>query len=102
MTKGQRGCVTPPDRYAVLSLLEGVEFEDRSGELGQGPRRITYLWPGRTGTEYVLVHFSFQNPVVFAVSSDGDVADLYRRVRGKEHPTLKGELSEGYKAFLER
>ena len=28
------------------------------------------------------------------------LANLYYRITGKEHPTLKGELSEGYKAFL--
>ena len=36
-----------------------------------------------------------------SVSTDGDVADLYYRITGKEHPTLKGELSADYKAFLE-
>ena len=41
------------------------------------------------------------NPAVFMVRSDGDVADLYRRITGKEHRTLKGEMSEEYKAFLE-
>ena len=34
--------------------------------------------------------------------SPGDIADLYRRVTGKQHPTLKGDLSADYKAFLER
>ena len=29
------------------------------------------------------------------------LADLYRRITGKEHPKLKGKLSEEYKAFLE-
>ena len=32
--------------------------------------------------------------------TEGDVADLCRRITGKEHPTLKGELSDDYKAFL--
>ena len=31
---------------------------------------------------------------------DGDAADLYRRITGKKHPTLKGEMSAEYKAFL--
>ena len=35
------------------------------------------------------------------VLTDGDAADLYRRITGKKHPMLKGELSEEYKAFLE-
>lgn len=42
------------------------------------------------------------NPSVFRVRSNGDIADLYRRITGKEHPTLKGELNEGYTAFLKR
>ena len=35
-----------------------------------------------------------------SVSTDGDAADLYYRITGKKHPTLKGELSADYKAFL--
>ena len=79
--------------------MECVEFEDGSGELGYGRLQIALLWPKRI--EYVIVYSRFINGLVFPVSSDGDVADLYRRVRGKEHPTLKGELSVGYRAFLE-
>ncbi len=41
------------------------------------------------------------SPRWFPVVVEGDVADLYRRITGKEHATLKGEMSEEYKAFLE-
>ena len=42
-----------------------------------------------------------RKPQILRGLSEGDVADLYRRVTGKEHPTLKGKLSADYKAFLE-
>ena len=35
------------------------------------------------------------------VKTDGDVADLCRRITGEEHPMLRRELSGDYKAFLE-
>ena len=34
------------------------------------------------------------------VAVPGEAADLYRRITGKEHATLKGEPSAGYKSFL--
>ena len=36
------------------------------------------------------------------LAADGDAADLYRTITGKQHPTLKGKLSAEYKAFLEK
>ena len=52
----------------------------------------------------IWVLYSHASDVVFLpvnATSPGDVADLYRRVTGEAHPTLKGEMSEDYKAFLE-
>lgn len=33
--------------------------------------------------------------------TEGDVADLHRRIMGTEQPMLKDELSEEYKGLLE-
>ena len=50
---------------------------------------------------WFLYELGRDSPRWCPVVVEGDVADLYRRITGKEHPTLKGEMSADYKAFLE-
>ncbi len=90
-----------PSREAeqALRALVGHWFRDpfpRRGEtvfLDRYPppdrRRPPLIW--ESGAKYLV-----QVPL----RTDGDAADLYRRITGKEHPTLKGEMSADYKAFL--
>ena len=42
----------------------------------------------------------YSDHVRVPLGCDGDAADLYRRITGKQHPALKGEMSKDYKAFL--
>ena len=72
--------VTPFDVYPEPPWCMGMDVE---------PPGYAILFTTSTGSEWLVL------------SSDGDAADLYYRITGKQHPTLKGELSEDYKAFLE-
>ena len=76
-------------------------------ELGQQPCfRDPDLGPGELVIECdrwaVYLIREEPGPVEIPLETDGDVADLFRRVTGKKHPTLKGEMSDGYRAFLKR
>ncbi len=78
----------------VLYTLRGSEFRDRAfrrGRLRVGCNSYDVYVRGVEDDELLYV----------PLRTDGDAADFYRRVTGKKHPTLKGELSEQYKAFLE-
>ena len=58
---------------------------------------------GWDGTIYVRGVAKPRGLVIFPpVHTDGDVAVLYHYITGKKHPMIKGEMSEDYKAFLER
>lgn len=113
---GWLGDETPPPGYsgpvpsargqAVLLELQGRTFSDETGALGGGewsiggfgvvPNPVTGKGPVvtlRQGAEVVYLPVEFQ----------GDVADLYRRVTGRESPLMAGEdrkLGESYRRAL--
>ena len=74
----------------VLNTKLLVDVEDLDGSIRVG------LWP--KGSRMAVA-------VPIPIQTDGDAAHFYRAVTGKQHPTLKGKLSEiyreDYKAFLE-
>ena len=111
----------------LLDLAKrGEPFHDNSGVFGGGARTLLLarnpsgidlvslaVAPVHLGDKVKWVDFGrwlrlrvlpdrYATDLVFPpVLTHGDGADVYRRITGKEHPTLKGELSEEYKAFLE-
>lgn len=91
--------LTPSAKEALWSLNDTTTFD-----WGGSMNRIV-VEKGRDGSMFVTCYparakHSYSLPVF--ITTDGDVADLYRRVTGKEHPTLKGKLSEPYQEFLEK
>ena len=110
------GCqATPPDDpwpilRSVLPPTDGKGFSMRIGNV-QGLGEVLFLYLEASSPE--LQELELKAPLLafsrgvctgctfVPARSTGDVADLYRRITGKEHPELKGELSEGYKAFVE-
>ena len=94
-----------PEGESILFPLVDREFEDKTGQLGEGPLRLGAVLYGnhpRTAHNWILFDpgAKDQLDLMLPVTSKGDVADLYYRITGKKHPTLKGELSAAYKAFL--
>ena len=75
---------------SILLPLVDREFEDETGQLGQGQLRLVAM-PiyGTTGTFHMWMLFedgvNKQTGLVFPVTSRGDVADFYCRLTGKEH-----------------
>ena len=103
--------LTPIAQKALWSL-NGIAFTERSAD-GTDSRTCRVLVEGHDGdirVSWLLPPGAEREPPTTSipaitelapVHTDGDVADLYRRITGKQHPTLKGELSARYKAFLE-
>ena len=84
----------------------GLEYRTRNGIthcLAVIVRRPAFATSGATSTlnQFPGSPHLPAAPFLVPLESSGDVADLYRRITGKEHPTLKGEMSADYKAFLE-
>ena len=106
---------------SVLVELDQTWFTDNKGFFGTPGRRVlvemiateaSFTMRGQDLSGFALTPFvheprdsgprpQMNDPVKVPMKKDGDVADFYRRVIGKEHPTFKGELSAEYKAFLE-
>ena len=98
-----------------LSYLAPTYYRPRTRPFVHDERWVLMRGPSLASDKAVLYRISreeFQNINLgdfcgtrffcsVSLSTDGDVADLYCRITGKEHPTLKGELSPKYKAFLE-
>lgn len=93
--------------WRVLRDLDGVEFGDGAeerweirveGDLDAGYRVVLKGPPRATGVGTVARSW-IEDPV--PVRTDGDVADLYRRVHTRPHPSLRGELSERYRRWLD-
>lgn len=99
--------VASPEARAVLGELKGRSFTDREGVFGGGEWTVGSFsvthYPGETwrkGPHVSLTHGATSRHL--PMESDGDVADLYRRVTGEPHPTLDAEMSEAYKAAIMR
>ena len=105
----------PRAAIATLRGMTGAEFEARFH--GWNKWRF-FLWDedgdqSWKGLAVLMARDRFGKPIkglmvfhdhpVLAVPlrCEGDVAHLHGVVRGKKHPTLTGEMSEEYKAFLE-
>ncbi len=91
-----------PSREAEQALyaLAFHRFQDPLPGWGEAAFHIS---PSPDGNLHPLIIASGAKYLIqIPLLTDGDAADLYRRITGKEHPTLKGELSEDYKVFLER
>jgi len=117
---GHAGAIPSGAAQKALKGLRGVRFTDTDGALGGGEwvfDTFAVIPNPTTGHGPVAgVHrASFTPPsprpasgiespdyLNIPVASDGDAADLFRRVRGTAHPDLRGEMSEGYRRFLER
>ncbi len=109
------GCqATPPDDpwpilRSVLPPTDGKGFSMRIGNV-QGLGKVLFLCLEASSPE--LQELELKAPLLafsrgvctgctfVPARSTGDVADLYRRITGKEHPELKGTLSAEYRAFL--
>lgn len=106
---------------SVLMELDQTWFTDDDGLFGQPGRRLflemiatdaSFTMRGQDLSGFPLTPFIHEpddslppgvlnDPVEVPMAKDGDVADLYRRITRNEYPTLKGELSGQYEAFLE-
>ena len=87
-----------------LGLFErpGRQFRDETGALGGGEcilyatrlsREHTWLWL------YYKDH-NEEEDTRLPVRTDGDVADLFWRVTGRKHASLRGSMSQDYRSFL--
>ena len=115
LAASQFGCVTTPEPDAQLSdearaALRSLGLETDIVEVEvDGWVWLILPVPGPSGTSPWIIRVirgvpsSLLDPNnrVGLILTDGDVADLYRRITGKVHPTLRGDLSNDYKAFLE-
>ena len=99
-----------PTRLAVgaIALCVGKTFVDREGVFGHEAWTLTELDLGiPTAYHYhgpahaVLQRVDGEEQLRLPLYRDGDCADLYFRIHTHEHPRVHGEMSEGYKAFLE-
>ena len=105
-----------PDRVTFVDedgVFEGAKgkqyrylrFHDHGTILG-GPDVLSYIHWVQTADGENRVWYIAGLPVTgdsrVPVFSDGDAADLYRRITGKKNPALKGALSKQYVAFLAR
>ena len=93
-------------RQAFKGLRLHTTFHDKDGVFGGGEWEPYKLYtPGFLELVGVgirpLADRGFPATKWIPLETNGDAADLYRRITGKEYPTWKGELSAGYKAFLE-
>ena len=104
------------EAIAALKGIVGAQFEARFH--GWNKWMFT-LWDEGTGNAWsgfavLMARDRFCKPIeglrsfhgnpmlTVPLRNNGDVAPFYEIVTGKEHPTLKGELSSDYKAFLAR
>ena len=106
------GC-TAPDRVQPTTPMKD-SVSDRAWQILSAalaePRAVALDNQGRGGLVHCVVdgqHYlglyrgsaclgSINVPVV----TDGDAADLYRRIEGRPHPQLTGEMSSRYFTFL--
>ena len=92
-------------RQAFEGLRSHTTFHDTDGVFGGGEWTFNKVYTPRllevVGVGIRPADRGFLATKWIPLETNGDAADLYRRITGKEHPTLKGELSADYKAFLE-
>lgn len=109
------GPLSSAEAERTVRWLQGKVLHDRDGIVGGGKWVVGCWFCGNAESPQRLDHVYLVTKVprgvfVFSqigrwrvpVRSDGDVADLYHRVMGKKHATLKGDLSDEYAAFLEK
>ena len=85
------------EAWTVIRSLEDCELQVGGSRFYVSNLKEGHPWA--KSSFWFVYELGTDSPRLFPVVTEGDVADLYRRVTGKEHPTLKGELSEEYKAF---
>ena len=104
-TAPERAQPTPP----VKDRVSHRAWQILSAALAE-PRAVALDNQGRGG----LVHFVVDGQhylvlyrgsaclgsIDVPVATDGDAADLYRRIEGRPHPQLTGEMSSRYLTFL--
>ncbi|HYF00786.1 MAG TPA: hypothetical protein VEJ18_17830 [Planctomycetota bacterium] len=85
----------PGDGQAVAKDLQGRTLQDAAGDLGGGAWTVGPFSIGPKGPGVDLTQGTSSRTI--RLMTDGDVADLYRRVVGTPHPTLTGVLSDEYR-----
>lgn len=99
--------VASPEARAALGELKGRSFLDQDGVLGGGEWTVAAFsvspYPSETwkkGPHISLTQGGTSRDL--PIEADGDAADLYRRVTGEPHPSLGREMSDVYKAAIEK
>ncbi len=91
----------------AIAFCVGKTFVDREGVFGHEAWTLKELDLGPPPSHFhgpayaVLQRVGSEEQLRLPLYRDGDCADLYFRIHTHEHPRVKGELSEQYKAFLE-
>ncbi len=100
---GWSSAVPVPSQAGIVAAdsLRGHELVEHSGRWGDGPWMVEHfvVLPHEGVKRGWLIVQKQQVEHYIPVETDGDVADLWRRVRGAAPDHLRGEQSEAYRDF---
>ena len=98
---GYSGPIASTDARDLLAQLQGEVLDDAAGELGGGAFTVGAFGvvPNPATGKGPVVQLEGPGGVVWLpMQTDGDVADLWRRVRGAVPDGLTGPTSDAYRA----